>query len=229
MVKYKWVLFDADHTLFDFDRASEEALSEVLAFHGVNWEQGMYADYKKINVECWMEHERGTMDRDTLIYERFKRYFDFMKLELDPVTTQETYLMNLGSKPYLMPGAEEIITWLERKANLGYITNGMTVVQRRRLESIDWHLRFQVIVIAGEIGCSKPHEDYFKHVHHQMGNPERSGVLVVGDSLTADIEGAASFGYDTCWFNPEGNECLSDSQPDYTIRHLSELRKVLSI
>jgi FMN phosphatase YigB (HAD superfamily) len=60
MEKYKWALFDADHTLFDFDKASEEALSEVLAEHGTGWENGMYADYKRINVQCWTEHEQGS-------------------------------------------------------------------------------------------------------------------------------------------------------------------------
>jgi|GEM_PF-5580206 len=34
MKRYRWVLFDADHTLFDFDKASEEALAEVLADEG---------------------------------------------------------------------------------------------------------------------------------------------------------------------------------------------------
>ena len=47
MHRYKWVLFDADHTLFDFDKASEEALSEVLVQHGIEWQGDMYADYKK--------------------------------------------------------------------------------------------------------------------------------------------------------------------------------------
>src|SRR5687768_13057906 len=140
MHKFKWVLFDADHTLFDFDKASEEALSEVLAHHGVGWQTGMYADYKKINMQCWMEHEQGTMDRDTLVYERFKRYFDFMQLDLDPVSTQQVYLESLGSKPYMMPGADEILSWVKERSLLGYITNGMSTVQRPRLELIGWHL-----------------------------------------------------------------------------------------
>ena len=140
MNRYHWVLFDADHTLFDFDKASEEALSEVLAGHGVEWKKDMYADYKKINVQCWTEHEQGIIDRDTLVYQRFRRYFDFMQLDLDPVSTQHRYLELLGTKPYLMPGAERILMSLKEQVRLGYITNGMTIVQRRRLEKIGWHL-----------------------------------------------------------------------------------------
>src|SRR5262245_13816158 len=82
MKKYKLALVDADHICFDFDKASEEALSSVLAEHGTGWENGMYADYKRINVQCWTEHEQGLINRDTLVYERFRRYFDFRNLDL---------------------------------------------------------------------------------------------------------------------------------------------------
>ena len=227
MGKYRWVLFDADHTLFDFDKASEEALSEVLGEHGFDWQEGMYSDYKRINVQCWTEHEQGIIDRDTLVYERFRRYFQFMQLDLDPVATQQQYLRRLGSKPYLMPGADEIMTLLEGRINLGYITNGMREVQRPRLEKIGWDLRFDVIVIAGEIGHSKPHAAYFAHVHGEIGSPEPANVLVVGDSLTADIEGAAAFGYHTCWYNPMEDTCHLRPGPDYTITHLSQIRDIV--
>jgi len=227
MSKYRWVLFDADHTLFDFDKASEEALSEVLGEHGVDWSEGMYADYKRINVQCWMEHEQGMINRDTLIYERFKRYFDYMQLDLDPISSQQKYLRALGTKPYLMPGAEEMMTWLNGRMRLGYVTNGMSEVQRRRLEKIGWNLKFDVIVIAGEIGFSKPHPDYFNFVHHEIGGPDRTEVLVVGDSLTADIAGATSFGYHTCWYNPKADICHLEQGPDYMISHLNELKDIL--
>ncbi len=227
MGKYHWVLLDADHTIFDFDKASEEALSEVLGHHGVEWQEGMYADYKKINVQCWREHEQGIINRDTLVYERFRRYFEFRALDLDPIATQQNYLHLLGDKPYLMPGAEQMMDILHGHVKLGYITNGMREVQRPRLEKIGWQHRFDVIVIAGEIGHSKPHFGYFNYVHDQIGSPDKAKVLVVGDSLTADISGADAFGYRTCWYNPGMEVCHLDKQPDYTITHLNELQTIL--
>jgi YjjG family noncanonical pyrimidine nucleotidase len=227
MIRYEWILFDADHTLFDFDKASEEALAEVLVPYGVDWLDGMYADYKRINVQCWHEHEQGIINRDTLVYERFRRYFDFMQLDLDPIRTQEKYLERLSTKPYLMPGAENLLHSLKECAKLGYITNGMTSVQRKRLQCIDWEKLFDVIVIAGEIGHSKPYFDYFHHTHQLIGNPAHASVLVVGDSLTADIHGGASYGYHTCWYNPEKNTCPPDIKPDYIIRHLDEISEIV--
>jgi YjjG family noncanonical pyrimidine nucleotidase len=227
MKRYKWILFDADHTLFDFDKGSEEALSEVLAEHGVDWVEGGYADYKRINVQCWTEHEQGLINRDTLVYERFRRYFEFRALDLDPVSTQKAYLQRLGTKPYLMPGAEEIMDQLSGKYKLGYITNGMTEVQRPRMERIGWHRRFDLIVIAGEIGHSKPHRRYFEFVHQRIGLAARDEVLVVGDSLSADIAGAMAFGYHTCWYNPDNSPHHLDNEPEYIISHLEELKDIL--
>ena len=227
MKSYHWVLFDADHTLFDFDRASEEALAEVLSQHGYGWEDGMYPDYKRINVQCWTEYEQGKITRDTLVYERFRRYFEFRQLDLDPVATQKEYLKHLGAKPYLMPGAHDILEYLGGIVGLGYITNGMSTVQRPRLTLAGWENRFDVVVIAGEIGASKPHAAYFEHVHGQIGTPDHSEVLVVGDSLSADIEGVAAFGYHTCWYNPNGEICHLERLPDYTILHLDELRNII--
>jgi YjjG family noncanonical pyrimidine nucleotidase len=225
--RYDWILFDADHTLFYFDRASEEALSEVLAEHGHPWSEGMYSDYKRINVQCWTEHEQGLIDRDTLVYERFRRYFDFRDLNLDPVSTQSQYLHRLSTKPFLMPGASDMLYELKHKVKLGYITNGMKEVQRPRLERIGFHQVFDVIIIAGEIGHSKPHRPYFEYTHNAIGNPAHDRVLVVGDSLTADINGGMQFGYKTCWFNPDDLPVPELPRPDFIIRDLSQLRDLI--
>lgn len=198
-----------------------------MADHGVEWQKGMYADYKKINVQCWYEHEQGIIDRDTLVYQRFKRYFDFVQVDIDPVSSQHQYLLNLSTKPYLNPGAGEVLEWLKGKTRLGYITNGMKEVQRPRLELIGWHEFFETIVVGGEIGHSKPHYGYFHHVQNEMGNPAKSQVLVVGDSLTADIEGARLYGYDTCWYNPGSEKCDLEHSPGYIISHLGELKSIV--
>ncbi len=88
-------------------------------------------------------------------------------------------------------------------------------------------MHFDVIVIAGEIGHSKPHEEYFRHVHESMGNPDKDKVLVVGDSLTADIGGALSFGYKACWYNPDQEKCNLMREPDFTIGHLDQLHAIV--
>ena len=82
-------------------------------------------------------------------------------------------------------------------------------------------------MIAGEIGHSKPHRGYFEYVHTQLNAPNHEEVIVIGDSLTADIEGALAFGYHTCWYNPEMDPCTLGQDPHFTISHLEELEAIL--
>lgn len=227
MERFTWVLFDADHTLFDFDRASEEAMGEMLAAHGADWAPGMYADYKRINVQAWREHEEGLISRDTLVYERFRRYYAFRGLDLDPIATQQEYLHRLSRKTYLMDGATELLDSLRGKIRIGYITNGMKEVQRPRLEAIGWVDRFDAIVIGGEVGLSKPEPAYFAYTHAMIGQPPHASVLVVGDSLSADIAGALRFGYTACWYNPDGHAQPDKERPHHTVSHLKNVMDIL--
>jgi 2-haloacid dehalogenase len=88
---------------------------------------------------------------------------------------------------------------------------------------------FQVIVVSDEIGVSKPHNGFFDHAFEQMGQPQKTAVLVVGDSLSSDIQGGNSFGLDTCWYNPKKSANLSGHTPVYEISRLHDLRKIVGI
>ena len=58
-------------------------------------------------------------------------------------------------------------------------------------------------------------------------DPEKDEVLIIGDSLTSDIQGGNDYGIDTCWFNPDKKPCDQDVTVDYEIRKPSELLKIL--
>src|SRR5690606_6564698 len=98
-------------------------------------------------------------------------------------------------------------------------------VQRPRLEAIGWVDRFDAIVIGGEVGLSKPDPAYFAYAHDLIGQPRHESVLVVGDSLSADIAGALRFGYTACWYNPEGHALPDDERPHHTVSHLKDVMR----
>ena len=56
-----------------------------------------------------------------------------------------------------------------------------------------------------------------------LGVENREHVLMVGDSLTSDIQGGANAGLDTCWFNPNHTENPGKVIPTYEIASLEEL------
>ncbi len=224
--RYHWVLFDADHTLFDFDRSAQESIKMTAREFGIDQPLD-YADYHEINRRCWEEYETGEIDRDTLRYKRFRLFFEMKGVTADPVTFHDRYLEQLPHLPFLMDYADEILSHLHGRVKMAIVTNGLPEVQRPRLEIAKLTHLFDVIQVAGEVGVAKPDRSYFDLLFEQMGKPDKQGVIIVGDSTTSDIKGGSDYGIDTCWFNPAGLENRAGVMPTYEIRHLSELHQIL--
>ena len=51
--------------------------------------------------------------------------------------------------------------------------------------------------------------------------------MMVGDSLTSDIQGGINAGIHTCWVNIFGKENTTPIRPDYEISSLSQLEALL--
>jgi putative hydrolase of the HAD superfamily len=152
---------------------------------------------------------------------RFSRFFDHLSNPtIDVEAFALRYLHTLPTRPYLITGASELLAALHGRIHMGIITNGLREVQRPRLERSGIDGLFKVIVVSGEINHTKPDHAFFDYAHLHMGRPMRDRVLVVGDSLSADILGGAAFGFRTCWFNPAGTQNDSGVSPDFEIRSL---------
>ena len=54
----------------------------------------------------------------------------------------------------------------------------------------------------------------------------RENALLIGDSLSSDIQGANNAGLDCCWFNPQGLPRSEGLRIDYEVRTLEAIRGV---
>ncbi len=104
--------------------------------------------------------------------------------------------------PQLFPDALTLLDALVGNVHLALITNGLTRVQRARLAHSGLNAYFEAVVISEEEGVAKPEPGIFAVIFGRMGHPQRSEVLMIGDSLTSDIRGANRYGIDACWYNP---------------------------
>ncbi|MBU0596271.1 HAD-IA family hydrolase, partial [Candidatus Bipolaricaulota bacterium] len=127
----------------------------------------------------------------------------------------------------LIEGAERLVSSLAGRARLALITNGFAAVQRSRFARSTLTPFFEAVVISEEVGAAKPDPAIFDEAFRQMGNPAKDEVLMIGDSLTADIRGGIDYGIDTCWFNPHGGETPTDLEVTYDIRALDELLAIV--
>jgi 2-haloacid dehalogenase len=222
---YQWLLFDADNTLFDYDQAEATALANSFRQFGLNLDQATGAQYRTINAKLWQDYELGHITQQALRVERFRRLFTEAGLALDAAAFSRQYLLNLSQAGQLLEGAEALIRELAAKYRIAIITNGIADVQRPRLENSPIHEFVEAFVISEELGVAKPDPAIFDAAFALMGWPEKTAVLIIGDSLSSDMQGGLNYGIDTCWYNPDNKPA---SLPvTYKIQRLEELHTIL--
>ena len=73
-MKYPYLLFDADDTLFDFPRASARAFSFMCGRHGIPDTPEVRQLYHQINLKLWAAFDRGEVSKEFVILERYVRF-----------------------------------------------------------------------------------------------------------------------------------------------------------
>jgi 2-haloacid dehalogenase len=225
---YKVILFDADGTLYDFDKAAVEALKSNFNKYNITWKNNTFEIYEEVNKKIWDDFENGLITVIEIKTIRFKRFFDTIGVEnIDSIEFSKDYLNFLSQNNYLLPQAEEIIKWSSKKFKLAIITNGLASVQNPRFKISELRKYFEHIIISEEIGFAKPKKEIFDFAFSKFNNPSKDSVIIIGDNLSSDIKGGIDYKIDTCWFNPGKNKNSNGIIPTYEISNLNELKKIL--
>lgn len=224
---YPYLLFDADNTLFDFDQAERNAHLLLCRAHGLAFSEEGYQLYHKCNADLWRDFDRGLCTKEYLLAERFRRYLAITGERADPEALNRDHLRALGEGAMLLPGAEELCRVLSRDHRLYLLTNAVASVQKTRFANSAIAPYFQGVFISEEVGVGKPDSAYFDYVFHAVPGLARDNALVIGDSLTSDIQGANNAGLPCCWFNPKGQPRPQGLRIDYEIRALEELYAIV--
>lgn len=225
-MNYQWLLFDADNTLFDYDKAEATALANSFQQFGLDFDQTTGAQYRTINAQIWHDYELGHITQQDLRAERFRRLFTAVHLPTDAEAFSRQYLVNLSQAGHLLEGVEALLRRLAASYHIAIITNGIADVQRPRLAASPIHDLVEAFVISEEVGVAKPDPAIFDVAFARMGQPAKAEVLIIGDSLSSDMQGGLNYGIDTCWYNPAGKPATLPVT--YTIRQLDELHRILT-
>ena len=226
MSRYPILLLDADNTLFDFNAGNRRAFSEVCRVCRLPDSDQLFHAYEKINDELWGAFDRGECSKDFLVVERFRRYLQRFGLQADPVQCNDIHLESLKTNTALMPHALEVCRTLVQSHRLYIVTNAVAAVQKARLAASDILPYISDAFISEEAGASKPSAEYFDYVFSRIPDAAREDCLLVGDSVSSDIQGANNYGLACCWYNPNGLAAPVGLRIDYEIQ---DLRQLLSI
>lgn len=222
-MKYDWILFDADETLFHFD--SFKGIQLMFSRKGVDFTEQDFIVYQNVNKPLWVDYQNGDITAAQLKHTRFESWAQ--KLNTTTADLNSSFLEAMADICSLLPGAKELMESLVGKAQVGIITNGFTELQAIRLKRTGMDQYIKHVVISEEVGVAKPDHGIFQHTFERIGNPCKSRVLMVGDNLHSDILGGLNFGIETCWLNPRGASETDNIQPHYTVKSLLELKAIL--
>ena len=227
-MRYDWIFFDADGTLFDYDTAEAAALQGGFEACGLPYRPEIGPLYSEINAGIWRDYELGSITQTRLKTERFRRLFGVLDLAADPEEFSRRYLEILSRQTALLEDAEEVVSALAGSVKLLLITNGLAEVQRPRFAASTIGMFFSEIVISEEVGIAKPDPAIFELAFDRIGRPARERVLMVGDNLGSDILGGARYGVATCWYNPAGSPNGHEVEPDHVIAGLRQLHAIVA-
>ena len=223
----EFLFLDLDDTILDFHKAEHLALSKTLRQFGLEPTEEVMSRYSEINKSYWERLERKELTRPQILVGRFESLFDEYGIAVEPSAVARCYEENLSVGHYFLPGALEAVQSLSKKYKLYLTSNGTARVQAGRLKSADISKYFQKIFVSEELGADKPDKRYFDRCAMQIPDFDPRKTMIVGDSLTSDIQGGINAGLHTCWINPDHKKNTTTIQPEYELEALSQLEAFL--
>ena len=223
-MSYKFLLFDLDHTLLDFDVAEDIALTQLLEEEGVEDIQAYKDYYVPMNKDLWKDLEQKKITKAELINTRFAKLFAHFGIEKDGAYLAERYQFFLSKQGQTFPGVEDLLkSLISQGYELYAATNGITFIQTGRLEQSGIAPYFKEIFISEQLHTQKPDAEFYEKIGARIPNFDKNQTLMIGDSLSADIQGGNNASIDTIWYNPHHLENKSLAQPTYEVHSYQEL------
>lgn len=232
MKKYTCLLFDLDHTLWDYETNSEQTLKVLFLQYGLE-QKGVtsfpyfFETFVRINTNLWNLYDKGLIGQDVIRLERFHKVFVEAGIEDYALSLKFSveYLAELPKRENLLPHAKETLEYLHKKKYpMIIVTNGFDEIQATKMSSSGIHHYFKNIVTSQRAGNKKPSKEIFEFALNEAGHKPIDAIMI-GDNLLTDIAGARLAGLDTVYFNPSRQP--HGEHVTFEINSLIELRKML--
>ncbi len=224
------IFWDVDNTLLDFDYSCHASLRQCFRTIGKEITDEMIKRYTQINNAYWKRLENGEVTKEQLLHGRFADFFtEYGLTDIDVEKFRKEYQRNLGNIYSFKDDSLTICKSLQTKYKQYVVTNGVSETQRSKLNLSGFAEVMNGIFISEEIGSPKPSVDFFTYCLEHIEEKDKSKILLVGDSLTSDIQGANAIGIKSCWYNPQELDQANEYHIDYEITDLHQIYEVLDI
>lgn len=221
------VFIDVDNTLLDFNKSTEYAVSLLCREYNIKYSSDITDTFFKINSMLWQKLEQEKLDKEELHRIRWKLIFEELGIETDYASFEKDYRDKIANFPIPVDGSIEILQYLSEKYSVFAASNASLNQQKRRLEKAGMYQYIKDIYTSEQAGASKPSQEFFDYCLSKCGENDKSKIIIIGDSLRADISGGINAGIKTCWFNYDKREPSGNIRPTYTAEELQDIKKYL--
>lgn len=210
------LLFDLDDTLLDHTGAARDAVDQWCRELGLP--EGQHARFAAIERKWFQAYERGEVSHHGQRAARCREFLGREMSDAEALAAYDGYLSAYREQWRAFADALPTFTWaLESGFQVGILTNGEREMQQAKLEATGLALADVLLIPAVDLGCPKPQRAAYLAACRQLG-VDAADTLMVGDSLTNDVQGARKAGLHALHLDRTGKGDLSS---------LSALREVL--
>ncbi len=223
----KAILIDIDNTLLDFTKSANKAIERCFIKYGLPYGKHVCTTFNEINEELWKQIERKELTKQEMYSLRWTRILNSLSIDFDGLKMEQVFRSTLSGIAEPVDNAYSLLQYLCKKYPLYAASNSSYEHQRMRMTQADMLKYFDKMFVSETVGALKPAKEFFDVCLKEIGNVSPEEVIMIGDSLTADILGGHNYGLKTIWFNPEENEIPNSPHPDYTVKSLLEIKEIL--
>lgn len=227
MAVKKTVLLDLDNTLIDFNKCARQAIINIFRELKFPYTERVFKVFIEENVKIWKKLENGEISKAQLRAQRWNIILRRLGIEYDGSVVEEMFEQGVASGAYAVDGAYELLDYLYSKYELYIVSNGFRHIQENRLKKGNFQKYFKDTFFSEDIGFQKPSANFFDYCFKKTGISCKNEVILIGDSLSADIVGGLNYGIDVIWFNRDISPLPNGIKPTYTVTDLMEIKEIL--
>lgn len=225
----KVILWDIDGTLLNFKAQEENALRECFDLFSLGEiNQEMIEKYDQINNFYWRLLEKNQITKAEVLVKRFDDFFAMFNIGFPSELFNDEYQERLGDTIVFNDDSYNLVLSLKDKVKQYAVTNGSLSAQKKKLSKSGLKDLFDGIFISDLIGVNKPNIEFFDYVFSHIEKVDKDQIIIVGDSLTSDIQGGINAGIKTCYYNKEKKKFNNLISPDYQISSLNEILNIIN-
>ena len=226
----KAVFLDIDGTLLDFDEYVRQSMREGFERFGIGtYSDGMFPIFNRVNSALWQAHERGELSFEDIKRDRWNLVFAALGLKGDGRAFEEYFRIALHDSAIPVDGAYEALEYLKGRYIMCTASNGPFEQQMNRLEISDMKKYFDFFFISEKLGIQKPDPLFGEKAFAELKesgivlNPDET--VIIGDSMSSDMQLGRNCGMKTCLFDPKGK--YEKPEVDMVINRLADISRIL--